>query len=103
MSNVRPELNQLTADPDLKKLTWDEVESLVVDLGVNFSTVQTIKQGGGGLRNHIMQAYQSWLDGDLEASWSKVINSLKKIGKPVLAYNLEKKYPPGELIQVVIC
>ena len=90
MSDVTPELNQLACE--LSSLTWDEVTSLAVQLGVEFSTLRQIGQGHHKPNVCALEAMTEWLNNDLDASWNKLISALKTIKKNVLADSLEKKY-----------
>lgn len=90
MSDVNPELNQLACE--LTSLTWGEVTSLAVELGVEFSTLRQIGQDHLELRVRVLAAMTEWLNSDQDASWKKLISALKTINKNVLADCLEKKY-----------
>lgn len=90
MSDVRPELSQLSVE--LASLTWGEVMSMAVQLGLEFSTLQQIKEDNPAQSVRSLAAMNEWLSNDHEASWKKVVSALKTIDKTVLADNLEKKY-----------
>ena len=90
MSDVKPELRQLA--PDLASLTWSEVTSMAVQLGVEFSSLRQIGQDCPELSDRVLGAINNWLSNDQEASWRKVVIALRTINKTVLADTLEKKY-----------
>lgn len=90
MSDVKPEVSDLATE--LGKLRWDSIALLLVKLGVDFATVQQIGDQPGGFNIKLMTGFSTWLSGDLQASWGKVIGALKAMNKMVLANNLEQKY-----------
>ena len=90
MSDVRPELSQLSVE--LSSLTWGEVISMAVQLGVEFSTLQQIKEDNSEQNVRLLAAMNDWLSNDHEASWRKVVDALKTIDKNVLADGLATKY-----------
>ena len=87
-----PQLNQLACE--LSSLTWGEVTSLAVQLGVEFPTLRQIGQEHLELSVRLLAAMTEWLNNDDDASWKKLISGLKTIKKNVLADSLEKKYTP---------
>lgn len=90
MSDVIPEVSDLAME--LGGLTWDSIALLLVNLGLDFATVQRIGEQPGGFNIKLMTGISTWLSGDLHASWGKVIRALNAINKTVLASNLERKY-----------
>ena len=91
MSAVKPpKLGQLSCE--LASLTWGEVTSMAVQLGVEFPTLRQIGQEHSELSFRILAAMDNWLSNDQKASWRKVVNALRTIKKNVLADDLEKKY-----------
>ena len=90
MSDVKPKLGQLACE--LASLTWGEVTSMAVQLGVEFPTLRQIGQDHSELSVRVLAAMDNWLSNDQETSWRKVVSALKTIKKNVLADNLEKKY-----------
>ena len=90
MSDVRPELSQLSVE--LASLTWGDVTAMAVQLGLEFSTLQQIREDHSEQNVRFLAAMNEWLSNDHEASWKKVVFALKIIKKTVLADNLEKKY-----------
>ena len=89
MSDVKPKLNQLSLQ--LGSLTWNEVTSMAIQLGVEFSTLRQIGQDHPeSIR--LLAAMDNWLSNDQEASWRKVVSALRTINKTVLADSLEKTY-----------
>lgn len=105
MSDVRPELPQLSVE--LSSLTWGEVMSMAVQLGVEFSTLQQIKEDNSEQNVRLLAAMNDWLSNDHDASWRKVVNALKTIDKNVLADGLARKYcarsTPSELFLLESC
>ena len=65
---------------------------MAVQLGVDFSTLQQIKEDNSEQSVRLLAAMNNWLSNDHEASWKKVVGALKTIDKNVLADELEKKY-----------
>ena len=90
MSDVKPKLGQLSCE--LASLTWGEVTSMAVQLGVEFPTLRQIGQDHSELSVRILAAMDNWLSNDQKASWMKVVSALRTIKKNVLADDLEKKY-----------
>ena len=88
MSDVKPELSQLSLE--LNSLTWGDVMSIAVQLGMEFSTLQQIERDNSEHSVRVLTAMTAWLNSDQEASWKKVISALKTIKKNVLAESLEK-------------
>lgn len=90
MSGTKPQLSQLALALD--KLTWCEVKCMAVQLGMPYSNLEQIQEGGSGLSDQILKAMDTWLNSDKTASWQKLVNALKAIKKTVLAEDLEKEY-----------
>ena len=100
MSDVRPELHQLALA--LENLTWSEVTSMAVQLRVDFSKLEQIRQEKSDHSSRLLSAMDTWLKTDPGASWKKVINALRATNKNVLALELERKYcnaiPPAATV-----
>ena len=90
MSDVKPELDELARE--LERLTWGDVTAMAVQLKMDFSTLQQIKQDNPDQRSRVVAAMTEWLNNDREASWKKLAGALRIIKKNVLADELEKKY-----------
>ena len=90
MTDVKPKLKQLAFE--LSSLTWGEVTSLAVQLGVEFPTLRQIGQDNLEPSVRVLEALTKWLNNDEDASWKKLISALKSINNNVLADILEKKY-----------
>lgn len=65
---------------------------MAVQLGVEFSTLQKIKEDNSEQNVRLLAAMNDWLSNDHEASWRKVVDALKTIDKNVLADGMAKKY-----------
>ena len=87
---MKPELRQLAHE--LSSLTWGDVTSMAVQLGIEFPTLQQIGQDHLEPSVRLLVAIENWLSNDRDASWRKVVSALKTIKKTVLAESLEKKY-----------
>lgn len=90
MSDVKPQLGQLACE--LERLTWGDVTAMAVQLGMEFPTLQQIRQDNPDQSSRVLAAMDEWLNNDSEASWQKVVNALRTTRKIVLAEELEKKY-----------
>ena len=90
MSDARPKLNELALE--LKDLTWAEVISIVIQLNVEFSTLQNFAEQHSDNNVRVLRAINFWLQRDTNASWKKVVKALKSIEKNVLAQKIEDKY-----------
>lgn len=89
MSEAKPQLGDL--DLKLGELTWSEVISMAVQMGMDFAVLKKIDESTSpGIR--VLTAMDSWLKSDPKASWKKVVTALKAIGKDVLAQKLEEEY-----------
>ena len=91
MSDVRPELHQLALELD--DLTWMDVKSMAVLLGVRYAKLEQIECDKMDHSSRRFSAMDTWLKTDPGASWKKVISALTAINKNVSALELEKKYP----------
>ena len=86
MSEAKPQLGDL--DLELYELTWSEVISMSVQLGMDFAVVRKIDElTSPNIR--VLTTMDSWLKSDPTASWNKVVKALKAIKKDVLAQRLE--------------
>ena len=90
MSDRKPQLKELALA--LKDLTWSEVETMALHLGMEYSKLQQIKQRNNELSECLHSVMNSWLDSDSQASWARIIAALEAIDKNVLANNIEWKY-----------
>ena len=99
MSDVRPELRQLALELD--DLTWMDVKSMAVQLGVRYAMLEQIECDKMDHSSRRLSVMATWLDIDPGASWKKVISALTAIDKNVLALQLEKKYPTPPAAQPV--
>ena len=90
MSDVKPEIDELARE--LECLTWGDVTAMTVQLKVEFSTLQQIRQDKPDQRSRVLAAMTEWLNNDGEPSWKKLASALRVIEKNVLADELEKKY-----------
>lgn len=90
MSDGKPELRQLSLV--LGSLTWGDVMSMTVQLGVEFSTLLQIGQDNSEHSARLLAAMDNWLNNDSEASWEKLIIALRTIDKNMLADELSREY-----------
>ena len=102
--NVKPKLSELSHE--LKGLTWSDVESVAVQLEVDYDELLKIQQQTAQATNRMHQAFNLWLKTDSDASWEKVISALKRVGgKDVLVQRLREKYlpqSPGNLPSITL-
>ena len=89
MSEAKPQLGDL--DLGLYELTWSEVISMSVQLGMDFAVLRKIDESTNP-NIRVLTAMDSWLKSDPNASWNKVVRALKAIKKDVLAQRLENTY-----------
>ena len=83
-------MNELALE--LKDLTWAEVISIVIQLNVEFSTLQNFAEQHSDNNVRVLRAINLWLQRDTNASWKKVVKALKSIEKNVLAQKIEDEY-----------
>ena len=77
---------------ELKDVTTDWFQ-LGVQLGVKPAKLQQICQDCGGKTEQCnTEMLNCWLQGDLEASWGKVVEALQRRDHFVLAQQLQRKY-----------
>ena len=92
-SRVKPKLSELSNE--LRELTWSDIESLAVQLEVDFHELLRIQEQTDQPTNRMHRALNIWLEKDTSASWEKVINALDRVkGKDVLVRRLKEKYIP---------
>ena len=89
MSEAKPQLGDL--DLGLCELTWSEVISMSVQLGMDFAVLRKIDESTNP-NIRVLTTMDSWLKSDPNASWNKVVRALKAIKKDVLAQRLENTY-----------
>ena len=90
---MKPELSELSNE--LRELTWSDIESLAVQLRVDFHELLKIQEQTDQPTNRMHRALNIWLGKDPSASWEKVINALDRVkGKDVLVRRLKEKYVP---------
>lgn len=68
----------------LQALSVEQTKQLVFYLGIELNVLDDIQMQHKG-DSFKMQALQTWLNYDTEASWDKIISGLKKIGMNTLA------------------
>ena len=90
MSDRKPQLSELALA--LKDLTWSDIESMALQLGVQYEKLQQIMQQNNELTRSLHSAMHSWLENDPDASWAKIVTALNDIGKKVLAKEIQQKY-----------
>ena len=75
----------------LQKLTLEQTKNLALQLGVELRVLIDIEReySGNSRKAHYLQA---WLDGDVEASWEKIVAGLRQIGMNVVAANVTSQY-----------
>ncbi|CAI8031365.1 hypothetical protein GBAR_LOCUS17811 [Geodia barretti] len=91
--NVKPKLADLSNE--LGDLTWNDIQSLAVQLEIDFNELLKIEGQTDQPTNRMHRALNIWLEKDPNASWEKVINALDRVkGKDVLIQTLKEKYLP---------
>ena len=90
MSDKKPELKDL--QQELKDLTWAEVKLVALHLGLDFPKLKQIEEQCSELSDRVLEAMDTWLNSDPEASWEKVVRALDDNSKTVLAQEIEEKY-----------
>ena len=91
--NVKPKLADLSNE--LGDLTWNDIQSLAVQLEINFNELLKIEEQTDQPTDRMHRALNIWLEKDPNASWEKVINALDRVkGKDVLIQTLKEKYLP---------
>ena len=90
MSDRKPQLRELALA--LNSLSWSEVKSMTVQLGVEFFRLQQIEQQNSIISDRLLSAMDMWLNSDANATWTRIIKALNDIDKNVLAKEIEQKY-----------
>ena len=81
-----------TLTHELKDVTADWFQ-LGVQLGVKPAKLRQIDQDCGGKTERCStEMLNCWLQGDLEASWGKVVEALQRMDRVVLAQQLQRMY-----------
>ena len=88
MSDRKPQLGELTRT--LQDLTWNEVTSMALQLGMKYSKLKQIEEQDVKVSARLRSAMDLWLDSDANATWGKVVKALNDIDKKVLANEIEK-------------
>ena len=94
---------------ELGDLTWDDIQSLAVQLDIDYNELLKIEEQTDQPTSRMHRALNIWLKKDPNASWEKVINALDRVkGKDVLIQTLKEKYlpqPPGNyrvIVQLIL-
>ena len=90
MSDHKPQLRELALA--LNVLSWTEVKSMAVQLGMEFFRLQHIEQQNTAVSDRLLSAMDMWLNSDPNASWARIIKALNDTDKSVLAKEIEQKY-----------
>ena len=91
--NVKPKLADLSNE--LGDLTWNDIQSLAVQLEINFNELLKIEEQTNQATDRMHRALNMWLEKDPDASWEKIINALDRVkGKDVLIQTLKEKHLP---------
>ena len=90
MSDRKPQLRELALA--LNSLSWSEVKSTAVQLGMEYFRLQQIEQQSIAVTDRLLSAMDMWLNSDANATWARIIKALKDIDKNVLAKEIEQKY-----------
>ena len=90
MSERKPQLKELALA--LNSLTWSEVKSMAVQLGMEYFRLQQIEQQNSTMTDRLLSAMDMWLNSDANATWAKIIKALNDTDKKVLAKEIEQKY-----------
>ena len=91
MSDQKPQLRELALA--LNTLSWSEVKSMAVQLGMEFFRLQQIEQQSSTVTDRLLSAMDMWLNSDANATWTRIIKALNDTDKNVLAKEIEQKYP----------
>ena len=75
----------------LDELSVEKTKELMLHLGIKESVLSSIalQHSGANCKIHFVQ---TWLDGDVDASWKKLISGLKQIELNDLATNLQSTF-----------
>jgi hypothetical protein len=93
VDDVKPKLADLSTE--LGDLTWSDIQSLAVQLEIDFNELLKIEEQTDQPASRMHRALNIWLKTDPNASWEKVINALDRVkGKDVLIQKLKEKYLP---------
>ena len=90
MSDRKPQLKELSLA--LRDLPWSDIESMALQLDMQYIKLQQIKQQSNELTERLHSAMYSWLENDPKASWARIVTALIDINKNVLAKEIEQKY-----------
>ena len=90
MSDRKPQLKELASA--LNSLTWGEVKSMAVQLGMEYFRLQQIEERNTKVSDCLLPAMDMWLNSDDNASWARIITALNDIDKNVLAKKIEQRY-----------
>ena len=87
--------NVLTA---VQSLTVAMTKNLMIHLGVPLNALDDIEKHYSA-DNHKAYFVQKWLDIDRNASWERLVSTLRQIELPVLATDIESKFIPSATTQ----
>ena len=90
-------LETLPVANTVKPLTLEKTKDLVFQLGVPLNDLDDIEAGFDG-EDRKVHFVQQWLDGDLGASWEKLVSGLERINMRVLAAEIKAKFVHDPLI-----
>lgn len=80
-------------DSALSDLAWNDIKRVALQLGVpqnKLSDIETENQTNASGRK--LKAMDCWLQSDVEASWEKLVDTLKGLSLTATAQKIEKKY-----------
>lgn len=80
-------------DSALSDLSWNDISQVALQLGVpqnKLSDIETENPTNASGRK--LKAMDYWLQSDVEASWEKLVDTLKGLSLTATAQKIEKKY-----------
>ena len=76
----------------LSELSVDKMKGLLIQCGVELHVLNDIRSQYRESYECKAHYIQAWLDDDLEASWEKIVDGLKKIKMAVMASKIASQY-----------
>lgn len=85
----------------LCNLKWAETKRLAIQLGVEYNTLCDIEKENSSVNEFSTAAMNAWLTVDLEATWNKLVHTLKGISQNRVAAEIEAKYCTKETLKTL--
>ena len=89
----RPQVSSLVTA--LNQLSWNDVKQMAIflDESIDLTLLNDI-EWEYPIEKRLMYTMKAWLERDCEASWTKVVSALQRIGQKRLAQKIESVISP---------